>query len=600
MGLEAPSTTESCDDVRASRRFRLSWRLVLLAVGAALFTFVQFTTYTPHFHAHLAKHRILRNLQQQPALRLTFQLKRKAMYVHGASTFDVVATPAPKRSPTDNSVVYNGVASFEEDGDTHEYSLVDGTAYYTHRPGGGNATTLSPTVESGCLPSHFVPPIETVLSAIRDAKTATHHTSSNTVETTCPRGSLMVFPFAGEDFLLCSNGSSSSTVPYGAPRFPGLPWLRDDGFKIFGSDMTIEVTYEPSVPVIPVPRLDPEVVASCGTVPSAEMISPSVSSLVSRSVSEWGHRALRAEEAEFSFSGLIDKLTGNDDSGCACKGKKRVCVFVAGLRSSRDYGLTEDDPTNYFGSKIPDHSPCCSSIKYITLATQLNAWNNAKFQRRLVDLVLQVSDSSDVATGTIKDTIIVAHSMANLVLGGAIASGITSLDPSSTWVGTSGPMEGSMGSNYLYETCDGALTVVVSGLMKLFGGCPPKPGRASLAYQGSNYSNAKLDDDFTAAQAAYSTNISAVLCSKNHTGLATIQAAIYKLAANVVPHKSPFNDGIVEFQSCSMGIPDDQFGSSSKSKFYDTSLNHVDAAFRYGDSLFSDNKRPVKWFECLL
>ncbi|RLN45459.1 hypothetical protein BBJ29_005193 [Phytophthora kernoviae] len=431
------------------------------------------------------------------------------MYVRGASTFDVVATPAPRSSPTDNSVVYNGLASFEEDGDTHEYSLVDGTAYYTRRPGGTDATAPTPA-ESGCLPSHFVPPIETVLSAIHNAKTATHHVASIAAETTCPGGSLLVFPFAGEDFVLCSKRSSSSVVSSGSSRSPGLSWLQDDGFKIFGSDMNIDV------------------------------------------------------------------------------------------KSSKDYGLTEDDSTNYFGSKIPDHSPCCTSIKYITLATQLNAWNNATFQKRLVDLVLHVSDSSDVATRTIKDTIIVAHSMANLVLGGAIASGMTILDTTSTWVGTSGPMEGSMGSNYLYETCDGALTVVVSGLMKLFGGCPPKPGRASLAYQGSNYSNGKLDHDFTAAQAAYSTNVSAVLCSKNHTGLATIQAAIYKLAANVVPHKSPYNDGIVEFESCSMGLPDEQFGSSSNSKFYETSLNHVDAAFRYGDSLFNDKKRPVKWFECLL
>ncbi|KAG3146960.1 hypothetical protein PI126_g13070 [Phytophthora idaei] len=46
--------------------------------------------------------------------------------------------------------------------------------------------------------------------------------------------------------------------------------------------------------------------------------------------------------------------------------------------------------------------------------------------------------------------------MANLMLAGAIASGLTTLDSSSTWVGTSGPLGDSMWSNYLYETCDGA------------------------------------------------------------------------------------------------------------------------------------------------
>lgn len=230
----------------------------------------------------------------------------------------------------------------------------------------------------------------------------------------------------------------------------------------------------------------------------------------------------------------------------------------------------------------------------------MNAWNNATFQGRLVDLLLDVSNTSDVAKKTVKDTIVVAHSMGNLMLGGAIASGLVALDLTSTWVGTSGPLEGSMGSNYLYETCDGALTVVVEKVLDLLGNCPPKPGRASLAYQGSNYSNPKLDKDFASAQAAYASNISAVLCSKNHTGLNTIQAAVYSLAAAVIPHKSPLNDGVVEYQSCAKGLDMDKFAGTSNSTFYVSGLNHVDTSFRNGDSLFSDSKRPVKWFECLL
>uniref|UniRef100_K3WD25 Uncharacterized protein n=1 Tax=Globisporangium ultimum (strain ATCC 200006 / CBS 805.95 / DAOM BR144) TaxID=431595 RepID=K3WD25_GLOUD len=35
------------------------------------------------------------------------------------------------------------------------------------------------------------------------------------------------------------------------------------------------------------------------------------------------------------------------------------------------------------------------------------------------------------------------------------------------------------------------------------------------------------------------------------------------------------------------------------STFYVTKLNHYDMMFRYGDSLFSKSKKPVKWFKNL-
>ncbi|KAF4324432.1 hypothetical protein JM18_001531 [Phytophthora kernoviae] len=533
-----------------------------------------------------AKHYILRNLQQQPALRLTFQIKRKAMYVHGASTFDVVATPAPRSSPTDNSVVYNGLASFEKDGDTHEYSLVDGTAFYTRHPGGKN-TAVKP--ESSCLPSQSVPPIGTVLNAIHNAQTAPQPVGSS--DSRCPGGSVMAFPFAGENFVLCSQHSGMMSS---LSNLLGLSSSADAGFKIFGSDLNIHVKYEPSTPVISAPRIDPEMVASCGKVPSPAMIIPSVSSLVTRSFSEWGHRTLRAEGI---FSDAWDLIT---DSSCACKGAQRTCVFVAGLSSYDDYGLTDNDPEGYFGEEIGDHAPCCSSIKYITLATKNNFWNDPAFQQRFVDLLVQASGTSDVATGTIKDTIVIAHSMGNLILSGAIAGGKCNLDPSSSWIATSSPMEGSMGSNYVQGSCDGSLSGAVALLMELLGDCPATTGEVSLAYQNSNYSSVALNDAYIAAQAAYAANVDAAMCSNSYSGLVTVKAALYALAGGVLPHKSPENDGIVEYGSCAFGLNLDQFDSTYESHYYRSELNHVDMSFRNGDGVFGDAKKPMKWFECLL
>ncbi|KAG7390158.1 hypothetical protein PHYPSEUDO_008612 [Phytophthora pseudosyringae] len=574
MVLEESAVKQRLGEPRPNRRPWASWHLVAIAVVGALLGVTQFTNYTHHFHAHIAKHRILRNLQEQPALRLTFELKRKAMYVHGASTFDVVATPVPKRSSEDSSMVYNGMASFEKDGHTHEYSLVDGTTYYERRPNGLPASQA----KAGCLPAGSVPPIESVLDAIHGATTAVQSGGENDK---CPGGSVMVFQFAGEDFVLCSRQS----------------WLQDDGFQIFGNDLDIGVKYEQTAPVIVAPRVSTETLASCGKVPFGNRITPSLSSLLTRSFSEWGHRALRAEEAEGLLDSAWDLIT---DNSCGCKGAQRACVFVAGLSSYEDRGLTEDDPEGYFGGEIGDHSPCCSSRKFITLATKQNSWNDALFQQRLVDLLVQVSGTSDPATGTIKDTIYVGHSMGNLVLAGAIANGKITLDPSSTWVAASAPMEGSMGSNYIQESCEGKQSGFVASIIELLGNCPANTGEASLTYQGSNMSSQPLNDAYASAQAAYATNVDAVMCSNSFTGLVTVKAAIYALAGEVLPHHSSENDGIVEYSSCAMGLPLDSFDNTYKSVRYVSALNHVDTSFRNGDGVFSNSKKPLKWFECLL
>ncbi|CEG41712.1 uncharacterized protein PHALS_12043 [Plasmopara halstedii] len=313
-----------------------------------------------------------------------------------------------------------------------------------------------------------------------------------------------------------------------------------------------------------------------------------------RSVIEWGHRNLRAEGF---FDDAWDFVT---DESCGCKGVRRACVFVAGLASFDDYGLTAHDPENYFGSEIGDHSPCCTSRQYITLATKLNSWNDMVFQQRLIDLLVQVSNTSDAATGTIRDTIFVGHSMGNLILAGAIARGLAIFDQSSAWVAASAPMEGSMGSNYIQEWCNGDYNAVVDKIIDLLGNCPTNAGELSLAYKGSNLSSQALNDAYIAAQNAYATNVTAVMCSNSYLGLVTVKSAIYALAGQLLPHHSSENDGIVEYSSCAMGLPLDSFDKTYESMRYRTGLNHVDTSFRNGDGVFGDKKKPLKWFECLL
>ncbi|KAF1331298.1 hypothetical protein FI667_g4528, partial [Globisporangium splendens] len=98
----------------------------------------------------------------------------------------------------------------------------------------------------------------------------------------------------------------------------------------------------------------------------------------------------------------------------------------------------------------------------------------------------------------------------------------------------------------------------VGSVLALVGACPANPATRALSYQGSAYASATLNDQFRAVQYAFTTNVSAIMC----------------------------NDGFSSLLSCGHGV-----------KFYVTTLNHIDTTFRYGDSLFCDAQRPVKWFE---
>jgi hypothetical protein len=122
----------------------------------------------------------------------------------------------------------------------------------------------------------------------------------------------------------------------------------------------------------------------------------------------------------------------------------------------------------------------------------------------------------------------------------------------------------------------------------------------SLAYENEGNSTLELNEAYTAAQAAYRTHVTAALCSNANSGLPSAFQAAFWVLGSTVNHKSPENDGMVEFYSCAGGFPESKFGDTYTDRFYLTKLNHADAAFRYGDALFDKAMMPMKWFECLL
>jgi hypothetical protein len=181
-----------------------------------------------------------------------------------------------------------------------------------------------------------------------------------------------------------------------------------------------------------------------------------------------------------------------------------------------------------------------------------------------------------------------------------MANGRCALDKSSTWVSTAAPMIGSMASDYAQEVCAGKTNVVAEEVAEYKKQCPVNAATKSLAYEGGNYSTGTLVAAYEAAQEAYRTNVSAVMCSESYSGILSLYQASFWILGSMIPHKSEQNDGTVEFQSCAKGLAEEAFGDSYTARFYRTKLNHYDMQFRAGDAFWNEAKMPLKWFECLL
>ncbi|KAF1331326.1 hypothetical protein FI667_g4533, partial [Globisporangium splendens] len=540
---------------------------IILAIGAfvTLITVLLFQFSTTHVNSHAngesqTHHRALRNLAAttttpQP-LRLHFTMKRSTMNVLGLSEFDVLANPVVS---ADMSVTYNAVATFQVGDVTHKYMIVDGVTYYVTESAQAGTATETPT----CMVADALPQI---LAALNGAKRVNSVQSSQSID--CPSNKLYKLSYGGDTFVLCSTLGSAS------------------GFKIYGADLTVEARFVSTAAAITAPTLSAEETAVCGKLSGSTALTTSTMNLLS---------GTSASSAVNIAAESTDSAAILADATCTCKGAMRPCIFFHGLGHATEGPL--EDTSTYFGI-AKANAPCCSSIKYASLNTVNQGWNNTALQQKVCDLSLSVSSTSNKATKSIEDTIIVAHSMGNNMLAGAIATGKCSLSKTSDWVAISGPMRGSMGPDYLLKNCG---TFGLGGLItSIVGKCPADTATRALVYEAGSYVPAVLQAQYDAAQVAYKQYVTAAMCSNGYTGLSSSDQSNYRLAATLMGHKSSENDGVVEYQSCAADIPRTQFANTYTSKFYVTKLNHMDTTFRHGDSASDNAMKPVKWFECLL
>jgi hypothetical protein len=493
-------------------------------------------------------------------------LKRETMRVFGDTDgFDVRALPIVTEDANGKRVRFNGIASFSKDGIAHTYSLVDGYAYHTF-----SSLENGNFAQSSCIEAESVPPIHGILDAINNAKVIS---SVNTKqEVACAPGSnKLKLVFAGEDYILCR-----------AADF-------EDGFKIIGSDLNVDVHYLEETIQIAKPNVTQEELSKCGKVDDSASITPSTINILSGSNANDWYNAILNEPEEMDLM----------DSTCGCKGEKKACIFVHGMGVKEELGM--QDSFKYFGD--PKNSlPCCSSVKFGVFNTVENSWTDENLQKKVCEVVLGMSERSNKETKSIEDTVVITHSMGNLILSGAIVNGKCSLASSSKWVSLSGPMKGSMGPDFQMDVCNGGNVgaEVLKAIVGVFGACPSSKANRNMVYQGGDQCSQTLSDQYVLAQQAHKKYATAVMCSDTYNGLASTDQLTLVLGGTILPHKSKENDGAVEFNSCRSLFDSNIFQSDFLSPFYRARVNHLDTTFRHGDGWFGRDRKPLKWLECLM
>ncbi|KAL3660432.1 hypothetical protein V7S43_014585 [Phytophthora oleae] len=331
-------------------------------------------------------------------------------------------------------------------------------------------------------------------------------------------------PVTGSQFAICSSGKA--------------------GFKVYGSDWTVEVNYLAQPVKIPTPTLSDGTV--CDPIATPTSVTPiALALLTGISVPTSASRQLEAA-AHMSI----------EASSCGCKSTPRPCIFLHGLGCPNERAELQDTPKltkEKFGD-IGDHAPCCSTVKYAVMNTIDVEWTNDTLQQKFCDFSLSMSETSDLTTGSIADTIVVTYSMGGLVMASALANGKCKFEESTTWVSLSAPMRGSMAGDFIQEICSVEYTRVVSGALDLLGQCPASISKKSVSYQNGEYSTPEMNAAYTSAQKAYRGNVSAAICSKSYIGVLSKFSPSCLVGGTVIPHKSDENDALVEFQSCLGGL----------------------------------------------
>mmetsp|Transcript_15433 Transcript_15433/g.41672 ORF Transcript_15433/g.41672 Transcript_15433/m.41672 type:complete len:303 (+) Transcript_15433:66-974(+) len=268
------------------------------------------------------------------------------------------------------------------------------------------------------------------------------------------------------------------------------------------------------------------------------------------------------------------------------------CVFMHGLGMPNSSAPTEIDTDDYWGgdSNIIRLTPFCSSRTYIHQDTVTRAWDNAEMHKAVCEAALGEGSNDTV----IRDTVLFAHSMGNLIFADALRQKACSLDTSSYFVAISAPWYGSKASQVLEESCsNSSLGEAFHWLANKLHRCDPdRPGKVFHAYESLHPAYPPFEGlaEFAAEQVSFA------MCGHSPYGLTSVYSAAMEGLARAIGFGEK-NDGMVPLSSCL--LPGKAYDTHWQSAFYSAGINHIDGTLRSGDGSLGSSRQPSQWVSSL-
>ncbi|KAK3604098.1 hypothetical protein CHS0354_010403 [Potamilus streckersoni] len=271
-------------------------------------------------------------------------------------------------------------------------------------------------------------------------------------------------------------------------------------------------------------------------------------------------------------------LDEHQDSIGLLKDPWKSCIFIhdTGIDSTS----SNVDIEKMYWSNVRSFTPQCSEHRFIKLDTVNNGWDSVKLHKKFCSVVAG-------KTKVIKDTVIFAHSMGNLVMAAALFKNICSFDAkSSEWYAIQAPWKGTKFADKLNELCKMnrstsgyiANEYLVQGLKDIHY-CTedgnPVPAFQSLSPKYISSLNVSFQDLIQVGKMY----VTGAMCGYSPWGMGKNwhQSAVM-LFTQAFADLDSRNDGVVPEKSCEIV---GNFSNSYTSKFYRTKVNHIEGTCRY-------------------
>jgi len=242
--------------------------------------------------------------------------------------------------------------------------------------------------------------------------------------------------------------------------------------------------------------------------------------------------------------------------------------------------------TEYWGD-VHTITPQCLTRKFLHMETVTLGWDSPLLHQNVCS-VATFDQNPGGDNFLIKNKIIFAHSLGNLILASAIHNNICGIDLNTTsWYSITKPANGTIVANKLPEACSDP--GIENQIAVLDGICiNGKPGQAYFTIEPSYPGLSNLYPIFE-------THVTGGMCGISAGGLVSVYAPALALISKLSNLQSP-NDGLVWYESCFVRLPGITPLKIPSAKYYDASINHADATCRNGDGWWGDDRKPCTWY----